>query len=47
MGMLIGKRGVTLDSLQYLVSLVINKKTEDYVKVKMIQRIIVREGKKH
>lgn len=26
MGMLIGKRGVTLDSLQYLVSLVINKK---------------------
>ena len=35
MGMLIGKRGVTLDSLQYLVSLVINKKTEDYVKVKI------------
>ena len=35
MGMLIGKRGVTLDSLQYLVSLVINKKTEEYVKVKI------------
>ena len=35
MGMLIGKRGVTLDSLQYLVSLVINKKTDDYVKVKI------------
>lgn len=35
MGMLIGKRGITLDSLQYLVSLVINKKTEDYVKVKI------------
>ena len=35
MGMLIGKRGVTLDSLQYLVSLVINKNAEDYVKVKI------------
>ena len=30
MGILIGKRGQTLDSLQYLVSLVINKKSEDY-----------------
>ena len=27
MGILIGKRGQTLDSLQYLVSLVVNKKT--------------------
>ena len=27
MGMLIGKRGVTLDSLQYLVSLVIDRKS--------------------
>lgn len=35
MGMLIGKRGVTLDSLQYLVSLVINKKSEEYIKVKI------------
>ncbi len=35
MGLLIGKRGVTLDSLQYLLSLVINKNTENYVKVKL------------
>ena len=30
MGIIIGKRGQTLDSLQYLTSLVVNKKTEDY-----------------
>lgn len=35
MGMLIGKRGQTLDSLQYLTSLVANKKTEDYIKIKI------------
>ena len=35
MGILIGKRGITLDSLQYLVSLVINRNTEDYLKVKL------------
>ena len=35
MGVLIGKRGQTLDSLQYLVSLVVNKNTEDYVRVKI------------
>lgn len=35
MGVLIGKRGQTLDSLQYLVSLVINRNTEDYIKVKL------------
>lgn len=35
MGVLIGKRGQTLDSLQYLVSLVVNKDAEDYVKVKV------------
>ncbi len=35
MGVLIGKRGQTLDSLQYLTSLVLNKKSEDYVKVKI------------
>lgn len=35
MGILIGKRGATLDSLQYLLSLVINKNTESYVKVKL------------
>lgn len=35
MGILIGKRGQTLDSLQYLVSLVVNKGTEEYIKVKV------------
>lgn len=35
MGVLIGKRGQTLDSLQYLVSLVVNKEVEDYVRVKL------------
>ena len=35
MGVLIGKRGQTLDSLQYLVSLVINKGTAEYVRVKV------------
>ena len=35
MGILIGKRGQTLDSLQYLVSLVVNKKKEEYIRVKL------------
>ncbi len=35
MGVLIGKRGQTLDSLQYLVSLVVNKQSEDYIRVKV------------
>lgn len=35
MGLLIGKRGQTLDSIQYLVSLVANKEKEKYVKVKV------------
>ena len=35
MGVLIGKRGQTLDSLQYLVSLVVNKESEDYIKIKL------------
>ena len=35
MGILIGKRGQTLDSLQYLVSLVVNKGSEEYVRVKV------------
>ena len=35
MGVLIGKRGQTLDSLQYLVSLVINKESDDYIRVKV------------
>lgn len=35
MGVLIGKRGQTLDSLQYLTSLVVNKTSESYIRVKM------------
>lgn len=35
MGVLIGKRGQTLDSLQYLTSLIVNKESLNYVKVKM------------
>ena len=35
MGVLIGKRGQTLDSLQYLASLVANKSSEDYIRVKV------------
>lgn len=35
MGILIGKRGQTLDSLQYLVSLVVNKDAEEYIRVKV------------
>ncbi|MGM9937691.1 MAG: RNA-binding cell elongation regulator Jag/EloR [Candidatus Ornithomonoglobus sp.] len=33
MGIVIGKRGDTLDSLQYLTSLVVNQSSEDYIKV--------------
>ena len=33
MGIVIGKRGDTLDSLQYLTSLVVNQNSEDYIKV--------------
>ena len=35
MGVLIGKRGQTLDSLQYLTSLAINKHRDEYYKVKI------------
>ncbi len=35
MGVLIGKRGQTLDSLQYLTNLVVNKRMDSYVKVKL------------
>ncbi|MCK5764072.1 MAG: protein jag [Clostridiales bacterium] len=33
MALLIGKRGQTLDSIQYLVSLFVNRKREDYIRV--------------
>lgn len=35
MGILIGKRGQTLDSLQYLTNLAVNKNSENYYKVKV------------
>ncbi|MDD6334738.1 MAG: protein jag [Clostridia bacterium] len=35
MGVLIGKRGQTLDSIQYLTSLVINKNSDKYVRIKL------------
>lgn len=33
LGIVIGKRGDTLDSIQYLTSLVVNRMTDDYIKV--------------
>lgn len=33
MGIVIGKRGDTLDSLQYLTSLVVNRNSDDYIKI--------------
>lgn len=35
MGVLIGKRGQTLDSIQYIVSLIINKNSDKYIKIKL------------
>lgn len=35
MGILIGKRGQTLDALQYLISLFVNKNSENYIKVQL------------
>ncbi len=35
MGVLIGKRGQTLDSLQYLTKLAVNKQSDRYIKVKL------------
>ena len=35
MGILIGKRGQTLDALQYLANLAVNKNAEEYVKIKL------------
>lgn len=35
MGVLIGKRGQTLDSLQYIISLVVNKESDSYIRIKV------------
>ena len=39
MGILIGKRGQTLDSLQYLTSLAVNKQSEEKIRSRILQRI--------
>ena len=46
MGILIGKRGQTLDSLQYLTNRVANKMQEGYVRVALIRKITVEEERK-
>lgn len=35
MGIIIGKRGQTIDSIQYLLSLILNKESENFVRVKV------------
>ena len=35
LGILIGKRGVTLDSIQYILNLIVNKKSSRYVRVNL------------
>lgn len=35
MGVLIGKRGQTLDSLQYLSSIIVNSEQEEYIRIKL------------
>lgn len=46
MGVLIGKRGQTLDSLQYLTNLAVNKNAESFVKVKNRYRRLPQEKKR-
>ena len=35
LGILIGKRGVTLDSIQYILNLIVNKKSSRYIRVSL------------
>ena len=35
LGILIGKRGVTLDSIQYILNLLVNKKSSRYIRVNL------------
>ena len=39
MGILIGKRGQTLDALQYLISLYVNRESDAYIRVKLAKKI--------
>ena len=47
MGILIGKRGQTLDSLQYLTSLVVNKGKSNYIRVKLDTEDYSRQKKRN
>ena len=47
MGILIGKRGQTLDSLQYLVSLVVTRKAISLTELSLILKTIEKEEKQH
>ena len=47
MGVLIGKRGQTLDSLQYLTNLAINKHSETYTRVKLDTEDYRKRRKRH
>ena len=46
MGILIGKEGQTLDSLQYLTNLTVNKNSEEYIKVKIDTEDYRKEGER-
>lgn len=47
MGILIGKRGQTLDALQYLVNLVVNKNSASYISVMLGYRKLPPEKKRN
>ena len=46
MGVLIGKRGQTLDALQYLTNLAVNKNSEEYVKLENLAKNIAYKVKR-
>lgn len=46
MGIIIGKRGQTLDAIQYLVNLVVNKGTAPYIALRSILKITGKEERK-
>ena len=46
-GIIIGRRGETLDALQYLLGLVVNKNSDNYIRVTFDVAIIVKRERKH